>query len=194
MRWRVLGPVVAVVVAVAAGVALTREDAPANRTDGPEPVAVQSDAPRLTSLEELAAAADVVVRGQVVATERGRVFGDPGGESIESRLVTLEVAAVLAGGASVDGTVLVEEEGWLEDGTPLIVDGAAPSAVGDDGVWFLIEVGGTDVPIYVVMSAQGRYLVDGDGLSGATGDDPLVAELTSLSIDELTARIAALHR
>ncbi len=194
MRWRVLGPVVAVVVAVTAAVALTRDDEPAERPGGPEPVAVQSDAPRLTSLEELAAAADLVVRGHVVTTERGRVFGDPGGESIESRLVTLEVADVLAGEATVDGTLLVEEEGWLEDGTPLIVDGAAPSAVGDDGVWFLIEVGGTDAPIYVVVSAQGRYLVERAGLSGATGDDPLIAELTSLSIEDLTARIAALHR
>ena len=89
---------------------------------------------------------------------------------------------------------MVEEEGWLEDGAPLIVDGAAPSTVGDDGVWFLVDVGDADLPIYVVVSAQGRYLVDDGALSGAAGDDPLVDELASLSVEELTARIGALHR
>ena len=53
-------------------------------------------------------------------------------------------------------------------------------------------VGTADAPVYVVVSAEGRYLVDDDGLVGAAGDDPLVAELAALSVDELTARIAAL--
>ena len=61
-------------------------------------------------------------------------------------------------------------------------------------MWFLLDVGDADLPIYVVVSAQGRYLVDGDGLTGAAGDDPLVEELTGLSLAELTERIAALHR
>lgn len=37
----------------------------------------------------------------------------------------------------------MEEEGWLEDGTPLIVDGAAPSATGDDPL--ISELGGLTV-------------------------------------------------
>ena len=45
----------------------------------------------------------------------------------------------------------------------------------------------------MVISAQGRCLLDGDGLAGATGDDPLVGELADLSVDELAARIAALR-
>lgn len=38
-----------------------------------------------------------------------------------------------------DGALLVEEEGWLADGKPLVVDGAAPSTQGDVGIWFLVE-------------------------------------------------------
>ena len=41
------------------------------------------------------------------------------------------------------------------------------------------------------MNAEGRYLVAPDGtVSGATGNDPLVAELSSGSIDELAERIS----
>ena len=39
---------------------------------------------------------------------------------------------------------------------------------------------------------EGRYLVDDDGLVGAEGDDPVAAELAALSVEALTARIAAL--
>jgi hypothetical protein len=191
VRWRLVGPVSAVVVALVAGVLLTRPD-DGEATAAPDPVAVSSDAPRLGSLEELVAASDLVVRAEVVATEPGRVFGEPGGTAVESRLVTLEVGEVLSGTAPRDDTVLVEEEGWLDDGTPLIVDGAAPSRTGDDGIWFLVDVGDPDAPVHVVVSAQGRYLVDGDGLVGAAGDDRLIAALARLSVDELAARIAAL--
>jgi hypothetical protein len=182
-----------VLVAVVAALLLTRpgdDDALA----AADPVAVSSDAPRLGSLEQLVAAADLVVRAEVAATERGRVFGEPGGAAIESRLVTLDVTEVLAGIEPRDDTVLVEEEGWLEDGTPVIVDGAAPSRGGDDGIWFLVDVGDPDTPVYVVVSAQGRYLADGDRLVGATGDDPLIEALAHLSVDELAGRIVALRR
>lgn len=163
----------------------------------PAPVAVTSDAPRHATLEALAASSDVVVRGRVTATERGRVFGDPGSDStIESRLVTLEVVEVLRGrgaaGVVAGASVLVEEEGWLPDGAPLVVDGAAPSAVGDDGIWFLVAGGDPELGAFVVVGAQGRYLVDGSGrLWGAAGDDPLVAELAALTVDGLAIRIRA---
>ena len=87
---------------------------------------------------------------------------------------------------------MVEEEGWLEDGTPIVVDGAPASKVGDDAIWFLDAVGTEELPVYVAVSAQGRYLVvDGD-LVGADGDDPLIAELSSLTPDQIQAAIAAL--
>ena len=195
MRWRTLGPALAVVVAVVAGVALTRGDdeGPPPGPVTPTPVAVTSDAPRLDTLEALAAAADLVVRGEVARTARGRLFGDSAtGTAIESRLVTLSVTAVLRGDAAPGDDLLLEEEGWTQDGAPLIVDGAAPSATGDDGIWFLTQVEGPTGAAYVVVSAQGRYLVEGAGLRGADGDDPLIAALAALSPAALAERIAAL--
>ena len=66
----------------------SRSPTPTTRRPTPRPrrsrVAVTSDAPRVGSLEELAASADLVVRGEVVATERGRVFGEPGGDAPSS--------------------------------------------------------------------------------------------------------------
>jgi hypothetical protein len=197
VRWSVVGPAVAVTaaVAVAAGVALSRSaDDPVPDTV-PPPVEVTSDAPRYGSLEELTAAADLVVRAEVVATERGRLFGSPGEGAVESRLVTLEIGSVLAGTPPAGPAVLVEEEGWLEDGTPVIVDGANPSTTGADGIWFLTAVGTADAPRFVVVSAQGRFLIgDAGRLEGAAGDDPLIAELTQLSARELTERITLLSR
>lgn len=195
IRWRALGPAIAVVVAIVAGVVLTRGDdtvdAPTATTE-PAPVAVTSNAPMLATLDALVAASDVIVRGVVSSTERGRLFGDPAtGTAIESRLVTLSVTRVLRGDAPVDD-LLIEEEGWTQEGAPLVVDGAEGSQDGDDGIWFLTEVQGPEGPAYVVVSAQGRYLVDGDRLRGAAGDDPMVAELSGLSVDALADRIAAL--
>jgi hypothetical protein len=194
VRWKVAGPLlaVAVAIAVAAAVALSRPSNVAPPAAEPEPVEVTSDAPRVSSLEDLAAAADLVVRAEVIGTQPGRVFGEPGGAAVESRMVTLRVDRVIAGAPPGGDTLVVEEEGWLEDGTPLIVDGAAPSAVGDDGIWFLSEVSAGDAPVYVVVSAQGRYLVDGERLRGASGDDALVAELSALAPDELATEVAAL--
>jgi hypothetical protein len=89
--------------------------------------------------------------------------------------------------------ILVEEEGWTEDGPPLIVDGAGPSASGDDAIWFLTEVEGPEGPAYITVSAAGRYLVDGDDLQGPDNDDPLAHDLAALTPTELAARIAALR-
>src|SRR3546814_20628748 len=140
---------------------------------GPEPVDVTSDAPRQATLEDLVTAADVVLTGEVVGTDGGRIFGDPDSDAaIESRLVTLEVAEVLVGSPVADlaggDTVLVEEEGWTLDGAPLVVDGLAPSAVGASGFWFLQQVEAPTGPAYAVGSAQGRHPVDPAGpLHGA---------------------------
>jgi hypothetical protein len=162
-------------------------------TTEPAPVEVTSDAPRLGSLDELVAASDVVVRGTVRSTERGRWFGDgSGGPRIRSRLVTLDVDHLLAGeGVEPGSTVLVEEEGWTEDGEPLVVDGAAPSEAGDEGIWFLVDPGDATTGALIVVGAEGRYLTGPDGRAvGAEGDDPLVADLSSGSIDDLAGRIS----
>src|SRR5687768_578848 len=108
-RWRVLGPALAVTVAAGTAIALgatSGDDDPAapTTTAAPAPVEVTSDAPRHATLEDLVAAADLVVRARVTQTERGRVFGDPAeGSAIESRLVRVEVTATFHGAAPGPG-------------------------------------------------------------------------------------------
>jgi hypothetical protein len=197
-RWQLVGPVAAAAVALAAGLVVAGRDdagspAPGDRSPAAqaEPVAVSSDAPRLATLDELVAASDVVVQGRVAETRQGRSFGEPGGRTIVSRLVTLRVDAVLAGAAPAAGAVLVEEEGWLDDGSPLVVDGLRPTEEGDSGIWFLAAGGDPDVPAYVVVGPQGRYLAEGERLAGAAGGDPLVSELASLGPDGLADAVTA---
>ena len=197
LAWAV--PVGLVVVAVIVGAVVWARDpgeAPPQTptTTAPEPAAVEisSDAPRFASLDQLVDASDLIVRGRVTDTARGRWFGDGSTSSrIQSRLVTLDVEEVLAGNVSSGelGTLLLEEEGWLEDGAPLVVDGALPSAVGDEGIWFLVDPGDDTTDALIVVNAQGRYLVDGDHLTGAEGGDALVAVLTGGSLDGLADRI-----
>lgn len=163
-----------------------RRAADAATPGGPEPVAVASDAPTFGSIRDLVGAADVVVRGRVATIERGRWFGSGAadGTRIQSRLITVEIEEVLAGAAPGADAVLVEEEGWLDDGTPIVVDGAPPVAVGDDAIWFLVEGGDPELAAYVVINGQGRFVAGADdALTGATGDDPLVAEVEAIGLD-----------
>jgi hypothetical protein len=191
---------VAIAVAVIAG-AVTLARAP----DGPgagapvpttalasDAVEVTSDAPVATSLQDLVGASDLVVRGRVTAAERGRWFGQPGGGRIRSRLLTLEVDEVLRGTPRGEASsLLVEEEGWTDDGRPLVIDGAVPTQRGDEGIWFLVDPGDEDTGAWIVVSAQGRYLRDAGGdVRGARGTDPLVADLASGSLEELADRIS----
>lgn len=213
-RWLAV-PVVAVALAVGVTVALvtgggpdrgsvvpstgTSGDDPADAA--PAPVEVVSDAPRYTSLDDLVAASDLVVEGEVVSSVEGRWFGAPagdagagagaGGQRILSRLVTIRIERVLTGEAPSTGTVLVEEEGWTADGAPLVVDGLAAAAVGDRGVWFLVDGGDPEVGAYVLVNAQGRYLERAGRLEGAAGEDQLVAELSARSSDALASAVSA---
>lgn len=190
-------PVVAVVVAaVLAGVLLAggggspSDDGGGGGDDGaestspaePPPVDIASDSPAYATLDELLAASDLVVRARVTSTERGRVFGEPGeATAIESRLVALEVTETLRG-PEPPAEILVEEEGWLLDGSPLIVDGLVPSAAGDDAIWFLVDPSDDpqEASPFVTTNAQGRYLVVDGTLLGPDGDDPLVLRIEQL--------------
>jgi hypothetical protein len=195
LRLRWAGPLA--VVALAAGAAVVtsqRSDddgasAPAPAEEPADLVEVTSDASRYATLDELVAAADLVVRGEVASTERGRTFGQPGGTTIVSRFVTLQVDEVLAGTAPRAGSVLVEEEGWLDDGRALVVDGAGPTRTGDAGFWFLVEVDDPDLPVFTTVGAAGRYLVEDGRLAGADNDDPLVADLETETPDALASAI-----
>ena len=156
-----------------------------------------------SSLEEMSAASDVVVEADVIAVERGRLVGEPDEGGVISRIVTLAVDRVISGviGGVISGdpaggvsTVIVEEEGWLPDGTPIIVDDVEPSAVGDHGVWFLDaldDADRADLPAYLVINSQGRMLERDDRVEGGDQTDPLVREVQQRSFDELIRALEA---
>lgn len=194
-----VAPALAVVLAaVLAAVLLTtgssspteEEPAATTTTTEPAPVAVESDAPAYATLADLVAASSLVARVTVTSVERGRVFGDPEEDgAIESRLVGVALVETLHGEAPPD-EFLVEEEGWLLDGSPLVVDGLGPSEVGDEVIWFLVDPTDTEPSPFVGTNAQGRYSVVGDTLVGADGDDPLVTRIEQLTPDQLAAAIS----
>lgn len=147
------------------------------------------------SVGDMVAASDLVVRAHVVETVRGRPVGsagaDPTGAGIVSRVVTLEIDDALVGGAASGAQVMVEEEGWLDDGRSIAVDGAKPTAVGDRGVWFLQSIPDPDLPGFIVVNSQGRYLEERGGLVGANRSDPFVMQVEALGIKGLVAEVRA---
>ena len=116
------------------------------------------------SLDELVEASDLVVRGRVEATSRGRAVGSDA-NAVVSRIVTVRVEEVLAGSVATP-SVLVEEEGWLVDGRPVEVNGLAPSHEGMEAIWFLDALPPGELPGYLVINHQGRYALDGDRSGG----------------------------
>ena len=93
LRLRWAGPLAVVALAVGAAVVAGQRGGDSRSAEDPAPAEeelaeVTSDAPRYATLDELVAAADLVVRGEVASTERGRTFGQPGGTTIVSRLVS----------------------------------------------------------------------------------------------------------
>jgi hypothetical protein len=176
---------IAAVVVVAATWTWSRGDAP---DDTPEPLRVRATSVYdFSSLDEMGAASDLVVEADVVAVERGRLVGEPGEGGVISRIVTLAVVDVIRGDTTAT-TVIVEEEGWLSDGTPIIVDDVEPSVVGDHGVWFLDALdalNGADLPAYLVINSQGRMLERDDRVEGGDQTDPLVLAVQQRSFDEL---------
>ena len=101
--------------------------------DEAEPVELVSDGPRFASLSELVAASDAVVVGTVVAVSDGRLVTAPEDPDagFRTRLVELSVERTLRGDPPTP--VVVEEPAELLDGTPAVMDGMTPLAVGDAG-------------------------------------------------------------
>jgi hypothetical protein len=175
------------IVAVAVGIVIV------NRDDESEPAPLDIQATSIyqfSSLDEMVAASDAIVVGRVTATERGRLIGDPADGGVISRLVTITVTDVLAG--VVGTTLIVEEEGWLTDGTSITVNGVAPSQAGDEGVWFLDLTDDAELPAFLVINSQGRFLVADDGtLRGGDQRDVLVQQLQRHSLTQLVTATEA---
>ena len=143
----------------------------ATRDEGqPEPLAVDAAGPHFATLDELVAASDLVVAGEVVSVGEGRTITDPSDPSagIRTRLVTIAVTEPLVG--DPPEPLVLEEEAALLDGTPIVVNGVAPSKVGDEGIYFLVGGTTTDAPYHALINEQGRYLVQAGTLVPAADD------------------------
>jgi hypothetical protein len=160
----------------------------ATRDHDSEPATVNVEATSIyqfASLDEMVAASDAIVVGRVTATERGRLVGDPENGGVISRLVTVAVDDVLAGVVDA-GSILVEEEGWLTDDTPITVNGVAASEVGDEGLWFLDFNDDAELASFLVINSQGRFLFAADGtVHGGDQRDALVQQLQRQSPAQL---------
>ena len=139
---------VPVLLAVVVGVAVS-----ASRCEHESsPTAVELDAVdslTVASVGEMVTAADCVLRGEVVHTERGREIGS----GLESRLVQIRVDEALAGDCPTD-TVVLEEEGWLA-GSEVAVEGWSASVEGDVGVWFLLAGRSDELPYASTVAVAG---------------------------------------
>lgn len=173
------------IIAIAVGVVI------ATRDDDSEPAPVDIEATSIyqfASLDEMVAASDAIVVGRVSATGRGRLVGDPSNGGVISRLVTITVTEALAGVVSANNIIIIEEEGWLTDDTPITVNGVAASEVGDEGLWFLDYNDDAELPSFLVINSQGRFLFAGDStVHGGDQRDVLVQQLQRQSPTQLLA-------
>ncbi len=164
---------------------------PDSEPDSPS-INITSVGPAFTALEDLAAASDLVAVGTIGSVASGRTITDPANPDagIRTTLYTLRVETVLAGQAS--GTITIEHETALLDGTPITVDGAEPPASGERGLYFLVAGRGAGFPYHAVIGAPGRYLIDGHTLV-SSGADSLSRTLDGSTVAEIAGRIASLN-
>jgi hypothetical protein len=121
-----------------------------------EPVRLESDAPTFATVDDLAAASDLVVVATIVDVSSGRTLtaGDDPEAGVRTRLYELTVTRTLRGEAP--RPLVVEEPAELLDGTPVIVDGMEPLHEGEQAVWYLVSGDGPSQPYYAVVNSQGR--------------------------------------
>ena len=152
-------PIVLVLAVVAVGVRWAVGD---SGDDPPAPLAVTAEGPRFATTDDLAAASDVAVIGSVVRVDEGRAITDPDNPAagIRTQLATIEVGDILLGESN--GPLIVEQEFELLDGTPIVVNGVPPLAVGDMGAMFVVRGDSEEFPYVVFVNEQGWVpIIDG---------------------------------
>ena len=181
----------------------------AGACSGGDPVSVADERPdttalgsfwmnHFTSLEEMTATAVLVVSGEVTAIERGRTLSadDPLSTTITVRDVTITIAETFKGIAP-GATVIIEEEGHLDDGTSFEFAEMPWSRRGDKGVFFLTQGPTQPVDRYVQIVPEGRILthhhVDGQSQPYETAElfshSALGTALGELAPDSVADRI-----
>jgi hypothetical protein len=177
-------------VAAGVGVCHTRDPAPPRPTDEVTPLAVSADGPTFGALDELALASDRAIVVVVTAIGPGRSIADPTDPDagITTQLATAEVELVLLG-RSPRGTVVIEQEATLLDGTPIVVNGLAPLRAGDRGVAFLVAGGSEEFPYLALVNEQAWFALDGDRISSER-DDPVHTAWDGRPLEALVAATA----
>jgi hypothetical protein len=146
-----------------------------------------TDALQIDGLDPLVAAADCVFGGRVTSTERGRTLGDRDA-SVVSRLVTIDIVEPLAGPCR--GEIVLEEEGWLPDGSVVTVNGWVGSEAGDVGVWFLVQGPDAELMPYAATVATTGALRWRNGVSLVPSTAaPWVRDAVHGGPDELRQRL-----
>ena len=196
IAWLVAGAI-----AVIAGIFLlntsSAEDAAKN-----EPLFVQGVETAAVSdtLTDLAARTELVVFGEVVSVELGRILNTPAEETpLASVDVVLRISRILHGDTTADSIVIGMLGGEVSsDGDTIareyVVDGVTPPSVGTEMVWFVnkMEKGTTSaVQRYGLVSFDGFFAVD-DGIlqSQLLEASRLGARTKGITIDELAAALS----
>lgn len=188
-RRRVLAllvPAGLVVVCVGFAVWLLRPD----DTRVVEPVDIRAAGVRFDDLDALAAGSDFVVDGVVLAVDDGRALTDPSDPDagITTQLAQVEVLGEVAGDAP--GPLVVEQEAALLDGTPIRVNGVTPLAVGDRGLFFLVQGDGEDFPYTAFVNEQGWVPIVDGRVVPIDGEDPVWSGVSDGVVTEVVAAIS----
>jgi hypothetical protein len=146
---------------------------------------VETDEDTFATLQELAAAADLVVQGEVVDVRPGRGVDDGPGASRGYEQVAVHVHRAFP--AEAEGTVVVLEQLASLDGLGVAsLNGTRRAALGDRGVWFLRRDEAAPDLYQPVNASQAQYLLD----ERERVRRPLENRMVSRARDELAAGLA----
>lgn len=137
---------------------------------------------RFDTITELVATSDLVVEATVLSESRGQTIGEHGKRI--KRLAKVEVLETFKGESPQTLTVI--EDGWLEDGRSIIVDGVAPLTPNRRVILFLLrstESGAGDMAFRV--DSAGQYSIEGESVEAGHGGSPVLEKVKKMKPKEL---------
>lgn len=165
-------------------------DSPGGAAGSPD---VDIDFQPYTTIEDLAGASDIVVRGSITEIDRAIEWGDIKPDDIEVSRFRVQVSEYLVGAGSEEIEVALETG---SNGKPYPIGtefaGRPTPGVGDEGIWFLTRVDPMfDFPGYRLTNVQGLVIEEsGSVVGGGPAELPLRAEFADLrSLDAIAARL-----
>jgi hypothetical protein len=91
----------------------------------------------------------------------GRAITDPANPNTGFTTALFQLDVITSYRGEATGSLIVEQEAALLDGTPIVVNGLRPNRVGDTGFWFLVRGNDDEFPYVALINEQARLLVDG---------------------------------